>query len=667
MGKKNTKKNTKVDKVEKDIVDEEDTLKEIETEISTEIKEDFHDTFIDTSELKKIIDDDNESQKIKSNKKEKSFIVILLLTVVLLSSLVLFGITIINKNVSVISLISTLILTIFIIIYFGICLAYGGKNKLNIVLSLLLIFAYISLNIFLMFGNNNTISINKMPNFSGKELTYVVNWASKNNIKLIQNYEYSDMIPEYCIINQSVDANSSLNDIDEFVVSISEGPNPYKEIIVPNMNTWNSERVINFVKDNYLSNVEVEFVESDKLKDTVIEQSASGNLKRNDHLKITFSYGDELGYDEFKLIDFTDMSKFEVEFFLKQHQLRYEFDDDFSNKIKKGNAIKQSINPGENVKVNDTVIKVTLSKGKKIKVPDLKKMNINDITEWAIKNKLKLEFLDSYDDSSKEGGIISVSHEKDSVVEEGTVIKITLSKGSLKMPKFKSLDEFRTWADKYEIKYSEEREFSDTVPAGEVISYSIKTGSIIKNDETILVKISDGKHMSVPNLKGLTKSEAINKLKNVGLNYNFVYKDSDTTKDKVLSQSISAGSEVSKGTTITVTLSSGKTKNSNQNNNNNNNNNSQSNNDNNNNNNNNEKEEVKCDKVTVYIYDELISPGNPTSTCNKIKSIYSNLNISCSYVNDSGLSSGMLLNSDSIDGEEFTTCDKITLKIVKND
>ena len=127
------------------------------------------------------------------------------------------------------------------------------------------------------------------------------------------------------------------------------------------------------------------------------------------------------------------------------------------------------------------------------------------------------------------------------------------------MKKFKNLDDFRAWADKYSIKYEIQYEFSNTVNIGEVISYSYKPGETIKNDDTIIVKVSDGKKIEVPNLKGLTKAEAIKKLKAVGLNYNFVTKSSDSVEaGKVISQSMSAGSEVSRNSTITVTISSGK-------------------------------------------------------------------------------------------------------------
>ena len=116
---------------------------------------------------------------------------------------------------------------------------------------------------------------------------------------VLQEYEFSDMIPEYKVISQSIDSGKSLSGITEIDISISDGPNPYKEIVVPSMIGWDAERVINYINDNYLENVVVEFVKSSKPVDTVIEQSSSGNLKRNDELKLTFSYGEELGYEDY--------------------------------------------------------------------------------------------------------------------------------------------------------------------------------------------------------------------------------------------------------------------------------------------------------------------------------------------------------------------------------
>ena len=529
----------------------------------------------------------------------------------------------------------------------------------------------------------STILSKEAPDFRGKNVTDVIQWASKNKIPVQQEYEYSDMILEYQVISQKAHFNKNGNKIKELTIAISEGPNPSKEIIVPNMVTWDSERVLSFIRENYLSNVVVEFTSSDKAKDTVIEQSISGNLKRDEELKLTFSYGEELGFDEVTLIDFKNKSRFEVEFYMKQNQLNYEFVDEFHSSIKKGLATKQDHEAGSKVHINDEMIKVTISKGPEIKVPNLEKMSLTEITKWAIKNKVKINFSDRYDDKIKENKVIEASSKEGDIIEQGSTLKIVISRGGLKMQTFKSLSDFYSWANKYNISYEEEHEFSDTVPAGEIIRYSYKNGDVIKNNDSIKIIISDGEKKTVPNLKGLSKDEVVSRLEKLGLKYTFIYNSSNSVKKNyVISQSISSGSEISSGVTITITLSNGekeastnqrktdtKSNNNSSNNNNNNNNNNNSNSSNNNSSNASPSPqpepapEVIPEKVTVYIYDELIK-SSPTATCSAIKGTYSKLNFSCSYV--CGPYNGALVNSSSIDEHTFSTTDTINLRISDN-
>lgn len=614
----------------------------------------------------------------KDKKKNGNILLNILLIVLLITSFVFFVITLLNKNSSITSLIANLLLTFFTVMFVVVAITYARRKKLLLLFCIILLLGYFGLELKDDLFSSNVLTKN-VPDFRGKNITEVIRWASKNKIPVQQEYEYSDMISEYFVISQKSSVNKKDNKIKELTVSISEGANPSKEIMIPDMVSWDSERVLSFVKDNYLSHVVVEFVSSDKAKDTVIEQSVSGNLKRDEELKLTFSYGEELGFDEVTLIDFKNKSRFEVEFYMKQNQLRYEFVDDFDSSIKKGFAIKQDHEAGSKVHVDDEKIQVTISKGPEIKVPDLKKYNMTKITDWAIKNKVKLNFSSQYDDSVKENGIISANYNEGDVIEQGTVVKVVTSRGKLKMPVFSSLNDFYTWANKYNIKYEEEHEFSDTVPAGEVIRYSYKDGDIIKNGDSIKVIISDGEKKTVPNLKGLSKSEVSSKLDKLGLKYTFLYSSSNSIKKNyVISQSISAGSEISNGVTITVTLSNGekestakerKTDNkSNE---------KGINSDNNSNPIPASKPESipesepaptpeptpEAEKVTVYIYDELIK-SSPSATCSAIKSVYPKLNFSCSYI--CGSYNGALMNSPSIDEHTFSTNDTINLKISDN-
>ena len=520
----------------------------------------------DNDEVKvarEIRDDYPVKEKGYSHKNKKHPIVNFFLFLTLISSLTYFGITLWSgQNTSNFfsSLISSLLLVVFSILFIAICVTNPNRKKGTIFLGSFFLL------LFNLFGGLTTLGIVNIPSlgqvedFTGKSLTDVVKWAEKNKVTLNQDYEYSDMVSEYSIISQDIESGTKTKDINELTVSVSEGPNPDKEIIVPDMDGWNSERVINYVLDNYLNNVDVSFEKSDKAEDTVIEQNKSGSMKRSDELKLTFSLGEELDNSDVKMADLTNKSEFEAVFYLKQHRIKYEIKKDFSKNIVRGNVSNQSVKAGNTVKVDsdDNKVTITISKGKSIKVPDLKKMSMVEITEWVVENKLKLEFTNKYDDSVKENNIISANYDKGDKIEQGSTVKVVISKGNLVMENFKSFDEFKKWADKYDISYEEKHEFSDDVPQGEVISYSYKKGDTIKNGDSIVVTISDGKECKVPDVIGMSKSKAIDALEEAGLNYNFVTQSSSKSKNTVIKQSISAGSKVSSGTTITITISSGK-------------------------------------------------------------------------------------------------------------
>ena len=504
-------------------------------------KEDTGVLKMDTLELQKILDED-----MKDRNEKKHYFVHGILIVLLIFSMISFVMSILNPDHSSIILVKDLLLTLFCIFYVVTSITYRRYRKTIILFSSILFLTFLILN--LLFDSNH-ISTDSVS-FSGKSVQSVMKWAKKNHVDVEQSYEYSDLVDEYHVIYQDYNQKKKT-----MKISISEGINPYKEIILPSMITWNSSQVLDFVKKNYLSNVTVDYISSDQAADTVISQSVTGSIRRNDEVQLVFSYGEELGFQEVPLMDLSNKSRFEVEMLMKKNHLRYELLEEFSDKVKKGFVIKQSIPTGTNVTVDHDVVQITMSKGPSVKILDFKDYDTVKITDWAIQNKMKIHFSQEYDDSVAKGKILSISPNVDEEVMQGSSIEVVISRGELKMPKFQNLNDFYEWANKHNISYLEEHEFSDKVKAGEVIRYSYKEGETIKNSDAITVVISDGSKKTVPNLVGLSKEEAISKLENLGLNYNFVYKDSESNKDTVLKQSISPNSEISTGLTITLTLS----------------------------------------------------------------------------------------------------------------
>lgn len=591
--------------------------------------------------------------KDTKDKKKKNTIINILVILTIISCLGYFGGTILN-GVNLKDIVLALLLLLFTVFFVSVSVTNPSKKKGSNILALIVLIIYQAFGCLVMFNIIKMPTIKVMENLVDKSLSSAVKWTTDNKIDLEQIYEYSDVVSEYHVIYQNVKPGTKLKNVKKLILTISEGPNPSKEIIIPSMIGWESETVLKYIEDNHLTNIKVEFVKSTSKANTLIEQSKSGNVRRNEEIKFVFSYGEERDFSEIKLSNLTNKSKYEAMFYLAKNGIKYEFVYDFSDSIKKDNVISQNIEPGTMISLtgeNVVTVKVTISKGPKIIVPDLKAMSVEEVTSWIIKNKLKVEFKDAYDENIAENKIISASHNKGDAVSEGTVITITISNGKLRMPSFKSLSEFREWATKYNINYDEQHEFSDSVAIGDVIKYSYKKGDTIKNNDTIIVTISDGKKISVPSVIGLTKSAAGAKLKSAGLNYNFVYRyNSNVEKGKVSNQSISAGSTVSAGTTVTVTISNGKAPS-------------------NNGNGGNSGGTTPTPKPSCENTLFFIQNGNTGSqVLSATRSANPKFNITATFVDScsNGDSvSGSVCNASSYDDKELSTCNKINLIIVK--
>ena len=591
--------------------------------------------------------------KDTKDKKKKNTIINILVILTIVSCLGFFGGTILN-GVNLKDIVLALLLLLFTVFFVSVSVTNPSKKKGSNILALIVLIIYQAFGCLVMFNIIKMPTIKVMENLVDKSLSSAVKWTTDNKIDLEQIYEYSDVVSEYHVIYQNVKPGTKLKNVKKLILTISEGPNPSKEIIIPSMIGWESETVLKYIEDNHLTNIKVEFVKSTSKANTLIEQSKSGNVRRNEEIKFVFSYGEERDFSEIKLSNLTNKSKYEAMFYLAKNGIKYEFVYDFSDSIKKDNVISQNVEPGTMISLtgeNVVTVKVTISKGPKIIVPDLKAMSVEEVTSWIIKNKLKVEFKDAYDENIAENKIISASHNKGDAVSEGTVITITISNGKLRMPSLKSLSEFREWATKYNINYDEQHEFSDSVAIGDVIRYSYKKGDTIKNNDTIIVTISDGKKISVPSVIGLTKSAAEAKLKSAGLNYNFVYRyNSNVEKGKVSNQSISAGSTVSAGTTVTVTISNGKAPSNNGNGG--------------NSGGTTPTPKPSCENILFFIQN-----GNTGSqVLSATRSAYPKFNITATFVDScsNGDSvSGSVCNASSYDDKKLSTCNKINLIIVK--
>ena len=492
---------------------------------------------------------------------KKIFIYILLgLTITL--GITFLIITLLNSksNINQLQVILNATIILVILVLTGLLILTENTNsalsKTILIFSSLYFTFNILLNVNIVTLPTNTV----MKSFTGSSIDEVIKFTNNNNIKVEQIYENSDFIPKYHIISQDIAPSTFLEDVNILTVVVSDGPSYDKEVIVPNMIGLDVEVVTKYINDNFLNNIKVEYIVSDSTRNTVIEQSRNGAMKRSDEIKWVFSLGSIDELVPTSIDDLSNMSLFEATLWLEQRGFKYDINYEFSNEIQKNNVISNS-NIGEELDPKTNKVTLVVSKGKEIVVPDILNMSTTDITKWVIDNKLNITFNDKYDDKIEINKVITASVKNGDIIEEGTLISITTSKGPLKMEEFNSLNDFRTWANKYNVKYVEKYDYNDNIPSGNIVSFSKDVEEIIENDEEIIVNVSLGSAVIIPNFTNKSKSDIISTCNSIGLKCSFYYAGySNVSKDVALRQNKSAGLKVVKNSTISIGLSRGPAK-----------------------------------------------------------------------------------------------------------
>ena len=101
--------------------------------------------------------------------------------------------------------------------------------------------------------------------------------------------------------------------------------------------------------------------------------------------------------------------------------------------------------------------------------------------------------------------------------------------------------------------------YDANVPAGQVVSQDPDVGKTVKSDRLVTIYVSKGgEAIDMPDLAGLAKSAAIERLQKLGLNLGSVYeKDSSSEPGIVLSHDPTTGTKITRGQTIDLVVSRG--------------------------------------------------------------------------------------------------------------
>lgn len=248
----------------------------------------------------------------------------------------------------------------------------------------------------------------------------------------------------------------------------------------------------------------------------------------------------------------------------------------FDDNVAAGNVI--SITPKAGGKTSrGSVIRMVVSKGKQEENEEISVPKIEGLTEAEAKSTLTNAGLKSgtarsaFSDTVEEGRIISQSIKSGTKVPKDTAVSYEVSKGKEIKDVYignaekngSSESAVTNYLTGKGLKVARSEQYHNSIPKGNVISYSPGNGSTVQVGSTVNIVVSLGPEpvttTKVPNLAGKDAKGAQAALESAGLKYNQIDQyDSSVTEGYVISQSISANTTVDLGTTVNVVISKGK-------------------------------------------------------------------------------------------------------------
>ena len=202
----------------------------------------------------------------------------------------------------------------------------------------------------------------------------------------------------------------------------------------------------------------------------------------------------------------------------------------------------------------------------KVEMIDLKGYTYDEAMEELKKIQLGIE--KGGEESSEEypeGKIVSQSEEQGAMVDKNTTIRVIISSGvgEFDVPdvKGKSKSEAESTLRSAGLVPVFDYQFDDSIPNDQVISQNPDAGGKAKKGDTVTVMLSKGREtFQVPDVRNKPEAEAREELKAAGIEVVSTSSDyaDDIPEGNVISQSLTPGKTVEKGTQITLVISLGK-------------------------------------------------------------------------------------------------------------
>ncbi len=216
------------------------------------------------------------------------------------------------------------------------------------------------------------------------------------------------------------------------------------------------------------------------------------------------------------------------------------------------------------ISLGGTLAFLNITNPPEVQLPDVVGMSKEEAQKTVEDLKLVFEVSsEEYNKDVPEGYVISQdpSYIENYNVKEGSTIKVVISKGQEKttVPKLVGMtrEEAEKALEEANLEVEVVEETSRTVEEGYVISQEVEANSEAYAGDTVTIHVSTGtgiKQVTVQNVVGQTEANAKATLEGQGLKVTVNYVDATSDDGKVTKQSVTGGTTVDEGTTVTLTV-----------------------------------------------------------------------------------------------------------------
>lgn len=398
----------------------------------------------------------------------------------------------------------------------------------------------------------------------------VAAWASDKDVIITVDNKYSSEVNTDHVISQSIQPGEEVKSDTNIIVVVSEGLDPYEKITLPDFDsTWNKTSIQRWLTQNGIENFAFRNEESTDIEGGYLISyrligAAEEDFMRSSEIKFTVSATDNV--ETVMVGNFLNSTLLEADIWAKHNEVSYTCTYDFSLLYDRDRIISQSIVPGEEMDVDET-ISFIVSKGEEITVPSFSNKSIDEVGNYAQDIGISVEVVELYSAGTKVGDFISQSISSGEMVEEDTIITVRYSLGgTITVPNYTNglKVDFEEWVREINemgasIVLTIKEDSDNSLEYGRIISQNIYNENVGLSTNIELL-VSSGGEIKVPSFSDISANEAQNHAQDSGISAQVVESYATGTKEgDFISQSISSGEMVEEDTIITVHYSLGDT------------------------------------------------------------------------------------------------------------